>query len=87
MLNSVVKLVLAPENKVVTIVGQGDVLSGMGDTQSNRRGVFRAVHHANTFTTGNDGINPSEDVSKTRELSSVVAARGSTSKRRMPRVT
>ena len=45
-----------------------DVLSGVGDTQSNTSRVFRVVQNANTFTTVNNGINPSGDFSETSEL-------------------
>ena len=78
MMNSNVKFPLGPKNKDTTTVGQGNVLSSMGDTQDNTSGVFRVIQNANTFTTGNRRINPSDAFSKTSELSCVVAAQGST---------
>ena len=72
--------------KVVTAVHQGDVLSGMSDTPGNTRGVLRVIQNANTSTTDNDGVNPSEGFSKTSELSGIITARGGTSKRRMAKV-
>ena len=70
MVTSNVNLVLAPGKSVVTSAGQGDVLSGMA--------VLRVKQSANTLTTGNDGVNPSESFSKTSELSTVITARGGT---------
>ena len=77
-MHSNVKFALGPKNKVITSVGQGNVVSSMGDTQSKTSGVYRVIHNANTFTTVIEGINPSEGFSNTSELSCVVAARGST---------
>ena len=74
MMNSNVDLVLTPEKKVVT--------SMFFFARATPRAT-RVVQNANTFSTGNNGINPSEDFSETSELGSVVAARGSTYKRRM----
>ena len=73
-------LPLGQQNKVVAFVGQGGILSGMGNTQSDTRSVFRVIQNAHSFAMRDEGINPSEGVSRNSELSfsGVVAVRGGT---------
>ena len=86
MVNSNVELVLTPEKRSLHLLAKAMFFLAWA-THSNTNSLFRVVQNANTFTTGNRGINPSEGVSETSDLCSVVDARSSTYKRRGSHVT